>query len=228
MKRIHYFLLVIAGCLLAAVLFIYMWHTYPTQSLSSWRYYACVYRQTVQAHFLVSAVIFTLVYAATVLSGIPLFFPLTLAAGYLFCFVPGIILVVIGANTGAIASFLLARTVLRHTLERRYKDQLILFKQRIEHSHYAYMLTLHLMMVFPYIIINTLAALGGVSLFTFVWTTLIGSLPLIVVTVFAGKQLEIMTSEKPIIPSSIWIGCLLVAAIIVVLSFLRGRSRSTL
>jgi len=225
MKPRNTLLIIGAVLTLAAVLFFYLYHR-QSFSFKAWQYYACVYRHFVAEYYVIAVSIYLLGVVAVVLSGLPLFIPLTLIGGYLFGLIRGTLFVVIAANVGAIASFLMVRYLLSDMFASRYHVQLARFKQRIAHSGATYMLTLHLAMVFPYIVINTLAALSGLPLYTFVWTTLVGSLPFIVLTVLAGQQLQIMTSTQRVISPYVWGFFLLVALVLIVVTIVRNRTRT--
>jgi uncharacterized membrane protein YdjX (TVP38/TMEM64 family) len=58
-------------------------------------------------------------------------------------------------------------------------------------------------MVIPYFIITTLAALAEVPLFTFAWTALIGSAPLLAVYSYAGRHLGSIESIKDVVSPGI-------------------------
>ena len=55
----------------------------------------------------------------------------------------------------------------------------------------------------PYFFINALAALTNVSTFTFMWTTCVGSIPIIFIYAFAGRQLYLVESVRDIFSPSI-------------------------
>lgn len=223
----HRYTLLLIGTVLtmALVLFFYLYYR-QSFSLQAWQYYACVYRHFAAEYYILAVSVYMFGVGITVLSGLPLFIPLTLIGGYLFGLVCGTFFVVIAANLGAIISFLIVRYLLSGTLTTRYHAQLATFKERVAHSGPTYMLTLHLSMVFPYIIINSLAALSGVPLYTFVWTTAVGSLPFIVLTVLAGQQLQLMTAEQRVISPYVWGFFLFLAFVLIIVTVVRNRTRS--
>lgn len=226
MKQIGRWLLIGAGALIAVGVSMYLYMS-GGLSLESLQQYGLYYRQVVDAHYYTSVTFYLISYALVVVTGIPLFLPFTLLGGYLFGLFWGTIYVVIAANVGAVGSFLLMRYVFYSLVAHRYADRLARFKQQVSKQGYAYMLTIHLAMVFPYIVINTLAALSGLPLFTFIWTTMVGSFPLIFLYVFAGQQLQYMSSLKQVIPSYVWpvlgIILLLVVGLVIIRSHIKRR-----
>ena len=76
---------------------------------------------------------------------------------------------------------------------------------------YTYLITLQLLTIVPYFVINTLAALAGVPFVTFMFTTAVGSFPVLVIYAFAGKQLYKIQSWKDILSKEMLLLLLLLA-----------------
>ena len=75
-----------------------------------------------------------------------------------------------------------------------YGNRIVTFKKQMDVHGVNYILMLHFVTVVPYFVINTLAALSDISLVTFVWATIVGSIPIISVYAFAGRQLSYIQS----------------------------------
>ena len=177
-------------------------HNYFTlASLQANRMYL---EQTVQENYLKAVLLFISIYTAVIAVAIPGVPPLTLIGGFLFGFVPGVIYAAFGAAIGTTISFLLIRYVLSNLIKGKYAAKLQKFNEKIAQQGAAtYLLTLQLVGIIPYFIINTLAALADVSTFTFFWTTLIGSLPTLCVYTFAGQQLYSLESVSDVFSTKI-------------------------
>ena len=67
----------------------------------------------------------------------------------------------------------------------------------------SYLLTLRLIPVFPFFLINFLAGLTKVPLRTFLWTTSLGIIPGTVVFAFAGQQLGSINSPADILSKKV-------------------------
>jgi uncharacterized membrane protein YdjX (TVP38/TMEM64 family) len=160
--------------------------------------------ETVQRNYWQAVAIFVAIYTAVIAIAIPGVPPLTMIGGFLFGFLPGGIYAVVSATIGSTTSFLLIRYVLSNVIRGKYAQKLERFNARIaSHGAASYLLTLQLMGVIPYFIINTLAALTNVSHITFIWTTFVGSLPILFVYAFAGRQLYLVESVSDIFSPSI-------------------------
>lgn len=169
---------------------------------------------------------FTLLVAGTA----PVVPPLALLGGYLFGVVPGLLYALFCSVVGSGISFLLVRYVLRGFVMHRYKEQLDRFHEKIRSKGvYRYLITLQLVTVVPFFVINTLAALADVPLSTFLWTTAIGSFPVLCIYVFAGKQISTINSFRDLF--SIHVILLLLLCIVllflpVIVSAYRRRNRA--
>lgn len=131
----------------------------------------------VQQRFLISALVFVLVYFAAVAISLPGATILTLTGGFLFGPVAGTILVNIGASTGALVIFLAARYFLGNHIQEKYGDKLAVFNREFEHNGSSYLLMLRFIPLFPFFLINLLSGFTTVKTRTFIWTTALGIIP---------------------------------------------------
>jgi uncharacterized membrane protein YdjX (TVP38/TMEM64 family) len=84
-------------------------------------------------------------------------------------------------------------------IQERYREQLEKFNSEMERNGPRYLLTLRLLPVFPFFLVNFLSGLTRVSLPTFLWTTSLGIIPGSMVYAFAGQQLETVRSVGDIL-----------------------------
>jgi uncharacterized membrane protein YdjX (TVP38/TMEM64 family) len=175
------------------------------------------FQAAVQQHYWRSVLTFIGIYLAVIALLIPGMPPLTMVSGFLYGLLPGVLYAGIGAAGGATLSFLAIRYMLSNLVRGKYAQKLERFNEKIAvHGAATYLLTMQLIGVIPYFIITTLAALANVSLFTFFWTTFVGSLPMLVIYTFAGRQLNFVESVSDIFSPSI----ILVLVILVAVSLL--------
>lgn len=144
---------------------------------------------------------------------LPITAPIGVVGGFLFSFVPAVLYCMIAIIIGSSISFLVVRYMLSHMMRHRYGNRLASFNQRMQKYGSTYLITLQLLTVVPYFIINTLAALAGVSFFTFLLTTVVGSFPIIAIYAFAGRQLYKLESWKDILSKEMLLLLLLLAAL---------------
>jgi uncharacterized membrane protein YdjX (TVP38/TMEM64 family) len=163
-----------------------------------------------------NAVTSILVYIVTYVVVIALNLPggavLTMAGGYLFGTLPAVLYVNIGATAGAMLAFLSARYLLGDRLQERYRDRLDKFNKEMERNGSRYLLTLRLIPVFPFFVVNFLAGLTRVPFGTFAWTTSLGIIPGTAVFAYAGHQLEHVRSISDIFTGKVLSAFLILAA----------------
>jgi uncharacterized membrane protein YdjX (TVP38/TMEM64 family) len=123
---------------------------------------------------------------------------LTLAGGFLFGAVPATIYVNIGATLGATCAFLAARYLLRDWVERKFGSKLAPIQQGFSKNAFSYLITLRLIPLFPFFLVNLVSGLTRVSLGTFMLATAIGIIPGTFVFAYAGRQLGTINSLKEI------------------------------
>ncbi|MEQ5858174.1 FAD-dependent oxidoreductase [Halomonas sp. EF61] len=114
---------------------------------------------------------------------------LTLLAGALFGFWIGLVLVSFASSLGATLAAVIARTLLRETLETRFSRQLARINGGIEREGAFYLFTLRLIPIFPFFVINLVVGLTRMRLSTFYWVSQLGMLPGTMVFVNAGREL---------------------------------------
>lgn len=178
------------------------WHQYF--SLESIKSNKEMLLQSVQAHYAIAVVTFIIVYILSVSLSLPGATVLTLSGGFLFGAILGVIYVNIGATIGATVIFILARYLIGSKLQNKYQDKLNTFNAELKEKGYLYMLTLRLIPLFPFFLINILAGLTNLPLRTFIWTTAVGIFPGSLVYTFAGKQLGTIHSLKDIFTPQIF------------------------
>ena len=144
----------------------------------------------VAEHYAAALGLFALAYATAVAVSLPGATLLTLAAGFMFGGWLGGGVAATAATTGAVLLFLAARSSLGAVLAARAGPQLERFRAGFAADAASYMLFLRLAPVFPFWLVNLAAALTGVGLGTFVWTTFLGILPATFVFAFAGAGLD--------------------------------------
>jgi uncharacterized membrane protein YdjX (TVP38/TMEM64 family) len=136
-----------------------------------------------------SVYVYILVCAAIIGVGIPIIGILTLVGGYMFGVLYGTLYATIGATLGVVVMFLAVRYIIMGSIKARYGRQLAQFNTRLQTYGYTYLLTLHWMTIIPYSVVAILAALADVPLLAVIWTTIVGSIPMIFIYALAGRQL---------------------------------------
>ncbi|MFM4963079.1 FAD-dependent oxidoreductase [Aeromonas bivalvium] len=164
----------------------------------------------VDAHFWQASALFFAVYVLSTALSLPGASLLTLFGSAIFGVGWGLLLVSFASTLGASLAFLSARFLLRDWVLRRFGDKLSLVDAGMAKDGPFYLLSLRLIPLFPFFLINLLMGLTALPLRTFYWVSQLGMLPGTLVYVLAGSQLAQLTSTGNILsPGLIAALCLL-------------------
>ncbi|BFU96407.1 MAG: hypothetical protein NTNFB02_31290 [Nitrospira sp.] len=147
-----------------------------------------------EKHYVTAVLLFILTYIAQTAFSLPGATLMTLTGGFLFDSVPAALYVNIGATTGATLAFLSARYLLRDWVEQQFGHRLGAFQEGFARNAFNYLLTLRLIPLFPFFLVNLLSGLTRVSAVTYVAATALGIIPGSLVYTFAGRQLGTINS----------------------------------
>jgi uncharacterized membrane protein YdjX (TVP38/TMEM64 family) len=148
-----------------------------------------------------ASILFMVVYATGVAISVPGVMLLAVVGGWLFGWLQGTIYVVVATILAASAVFLLARSALGASLRERAAPSLQRFAQGFRDNAPSYVFVLHLVPVFPYALVNTLPAVCGVRLRTFVLSAFLGVLPGTVLLAQFGSGLgEVLATGRALRP----------------------------
>jgi uncharacterized membrane protein YdjX (TVP38/TMEM64 family) len=151
-----------------------------------------------ETHSAVAAALFVLVYVAVTGLSLPGAVILTLAGGFLFGAVWGTLFVNLGATTGATLAFLASRYVLHDWVERKFGKWLGPVQQGFAQNAFSYLMTLRLIPLFPFFVVNLVSGLTRMNIGMYVAATALGIIPGSFVYAYAGRQLGTINSLKDI------------------------------
>jgi len=114
---------------------------------------------------------------------------LMLLAGASFGLVWGSVLAVLASTTGATLTMLASRHALRERVTARLGGRLQGLNHGLQRDGAVYMLSLRLLPVIPFVVLNLLSGLSCLPTRTFFWASALGMLPATVLYVNAGLQL---------------------------------------
>jgi len=124
---------------------------------------------------------------------------MTLAGGAFFGLLAGSIVVSFASSIGATLAFLVSRFLLRDSVQGKFGDKLSAINQGIEKDGAFYLLTLRLVPVFPFFVINLVLGLTPIRVWVFYLVSQLGMLPGTIVYVNAGTQLAKIESLQDIL-----------------------------
>jgi len=139
--------------------------------------------------FLLVAAGYFVVYVLVTAISLPGAAVMTLAGGALFGLAWGTLIVSFASSIGATLAFLVARYLLRDSVQQRFGERLRAINAGIEREGAFYLFTLRLVPLFPFFLVNLLMALTPIRTLTYYWVSQLGMLAATVVYVNAGTQL---------------------------------------
>ncbi|MBM3207240.1 MAG: VTT domain-containing protein [Chlamydiae bacterium] len=136
------------------------------------------------------------VYIVSILFVIPDSTLISLLSGTIYPLPFAVIFISLCETIGAVAYFL----VIKFALKIYYKKRTISltpnkFKKNFDNNKIFYLLGLRFCHLFPFWMINVFAASMRIPLWTFIWTTFVGTLPLSWVLAQAGKGFKIAMEQ---------------------------------
>lgn len=156
-----------------------------------------------EANYSTAVAMFVLLYCTVVGLSLPGGAIMTLAGGFLFGSVLGTLYVNIGATVGATLAFLVARYLLRDWVEQKFGSRLVPIQEGFAKNAFSYLMTLRLIPLFPFFLVNMVSGLTRVNVGTYVAATSLGIIPGSFVFAYAGRQLGTINSLKEIVSPNV-------------------------
>ncbi|WP_081948868.1 FAD-dependent oxidoreductase [Litchfieldella xinjiangensis] len=135
---------------------------------------------------------------------------MTVLSGALFGLGWGLLIVSFASSLGATLAFLIARSLARRPVERRFGQYLDRVNRGIAREGAFYLFTLRLIPLFPFFIINLVFGLTRIRTWTFYWVSQVGMLPGTALYVNAGRELGNLDSLQAILSPSLIVALSLV------------------
>ena len=146
------------------------------------------------------------------------------ATGYVYGFWVGLPLMMAGWLANGVVAYWIghhaARPLLYRVLSRSRFDRL---ERMVEAGGVTLLLGMRLVPVIPFSFFSIAAGAARADFTTFLWTTLVGYLPLTAVFVYLGSRLETLSPTDPVL----WIGALVLIGLLVVTRYFHRQWRAT-
>jgi pyruvate/2-oxoglutarate dehydrogenase complex dihydrolipoamide dehydrogenase (E3) component/uncharacterized membrane protein YdjX (TVP38/TMEM64 family) len=159
-----------------------------------------------QQNLMIFAALFFALYVLVTATSLPVAVWMTLAAGALFGFWWGLLLVSFASSIGATMAFLLSRYLLRDWVQAKLGDYSQTINTGLEKDGIFYLFSLRLIPALPFFAVNLLMGLTAMKSWRFYWVSQLGMLLGTAVYVNAGTQLFQLTSvsdiSSPFLPIS--------------------------
>ena len=144
----------------------------------------------IQANRITSVAICLAIYVVSIALSVPGGLVLTMSSGFLFGGLVGGAVAVVGATTGAVILFTVAKSAFGEHLTRWAGPLAEKLAAEFRADGFHYLLFLRLVPVFPFVLVNLVAAIVGMRLRAFVAATGIGIIPGTFTFAFLGAGLD--------------------------------------
>jgi uncharacterized membrane protein YdjX (TVP38/TMEM64 family) len=126
------------------------------------------------------------------------------AAGFVYGFFPALAIVTVGWLLSALLCYAVGTRVARPLLDRWFGlERFERFERMIERGGVTLLLALRLIPIVPFSLVCYAAGAARVPLWRFVWTTLVGYMPITALAVYFGTRLEGMKLTDPLVLGSV-------------------------
>ncbi|MCH7346516.1 bifunctional TVP38/TMEM64 family protein/FAD-dependent oxidoreductase [Aeromonas sp. MR7] len=196
MTRARLLLLLVMGCLIGAF---FAFDLGRYLNLAQLQANQDALAQRVDTHFVTACLLFVAIYVVSTALSLPGASLLTLGGSAIFGIGWGLLLVSFASTLGATLAFLSARFLLRDWVRARFGDKLATFQAGMEKDGAFYLLSLRLIPLFPFFLVNLLMGLTPIRVSTYYWVSQLGMLPGTFVYVLAGSELATLTSTGNIL-----------------------------
>lgn len=182
----------------------------------------------VASHPVLAPLTFAIVYVAVAALALPVAAMLSLLGGFLFGVWLGTALVLVSATAGASIVFLIARSAIGEPLRRKAGPLYAKISANMRENAFGYLLFMRLVPLFPFFLVNLVAALFDMKVRNFVLATFFGMAPATLIYVNFGRQIGNVTSVGNLMSPSVLIALtglgLLVLVPIIYRQWARRRS----
>ncbi|MGY6278050.1 TVP38/TMEM64 family protein [Methylomonas sp. MgM2] len=167
----------------------------------------------VEAHYTLSVFLFFIFCTIFVNSPVPFAAILKVLGGFFFGLYLGAIYNIIATIVACLVGFGISRYAFKESFEKKYYKRIKKVETKIEKNGFYYFLTLRLVMVVPYFLINITAGISRVSFKDFLFSTMLGVVPASLIYANGGNKLEHINSLSELFTSDVILAMLLIASI---------------
>lgn len=125
------------------------------------------------------------------------------AAGFAYGFFPALLLVMVGWLLNGLVCWAIGQSIARPLLDRWFgTERFERIETSIERGGPTLLLAMRLIPILPFSIVSYAAGAARVPAWRFVWTTLVGYLPITALSVYFGTRLEGLSLTDPLVLGS--------------------------
>lgn len=161
------------------------------------------WKAQVDDNLLLAVLVYFLIYVAVTAFSLPAASLVTLVGGALFGRWLGTAIVSLASTLGATLAFLGSRYLLRDWVQGRFGNRLAALNRGVEKDGAFYLLTLRLVPLVPFWLVNLGMGPTPIRLWTYVWVSWIGMLLGTFLYVNAGTELATLESPKGLLSPTV-------------------------
>ncbi|MDH3694019.1 MAG: TVP38/TMEM64 family protein [Gammaproteobacteria bacterium] len=151
-----------------------------------------------QANPIKVSLVYVASYVVMAMLSLPVAFVMTLTAGVIFGVLWGTTLAVVASTLGATLGFLVARLLLHDFVQGKFGENLTIVNEGIRRDGAFYLFTMRVIPIFPFFVINAVMGLTPMRTMVFLFTTLVGMVPITLIITNAGMELGRIESASDI------------------------------
>lgn len=194
MKKLQkYIPLIILAC---TALIIWSTGIYKYISLDALKEHQNYLKEYIRGNLFFSILIYAFLYFIIVSLSIPAATIMTLTGGFLFGQTIGTVCVVISASLGACTIFLSTKLASKNSDKKKHGTWIQKMKNGFSKNAFSYMLTLRLIPIFPFVLVNIVAGILQIPLRAFFFGTLIGIIPASYIYVSVGVAMQTLLNQN--------------------------------
>tara|TARA_B100000963_G_scaffold233430_1_gene203896 strand:- start:50 stop:730 length:681 start_codon:yes stop_codon:yes gene_type:complete len=144
---------------------------------------------------------------------------LTIAAGALFGFVEGVIIVSFASTIGACFCFLLSRYLLKDFINIKFEKTKLLIDNKFSKNGIYYLLSLRLIPTISFVLINLIMGVLPITLFRFYYISQLGMLPATAIYVNAGSEISKVNNINDVMSFTLILSLILLATLPLLIKF---------
>lgn len=182
--------------------------------------------QFISEHFVAATILYFVTYIVATALSVPGALLLTLLGAALFDFWWSVLLVSFASTIGATLAFLVSRYLLRDWVQNRFSTQLTAINQGINNDGNMYLLSLRLIPIFPFFIINLLMGITAMPVRNFYLYSQLGMFPSTLIYLNAGTQLANIESLSGLLSGNVVIALVILGIFPIISKTLINKMKS--
>jgi uncharacterized membrane protein YdjX (TVP38/TMEM64 family) len=136
---------------------------------------------------------------------------LTGTSGFVYGFLPGLALAIVGWTGSAVISYWLGRTIGRPLLRALLGQRFTRLERAMKRGGAQLMLVVRFVPIVPFSLLGYAAGATRQSLWSLVWTSFIGYLPLTAAVAYLGSQAKSFSASDPLV----WVAVVVLVGLLV-------------